>query len=65
METNKTFKEKFQDFKSGKLGRTIDITLGILLFAYAVFLNPIALLPSLLVFLHSPPEPLTYAGRRL
>ena len=40
METNKTFKEKFQDFKSGKLGRTIDITLGILLLAYTVFFEP-------------------------
>ena len=40
METNKSFKQKFRSFKEGRIGRTIDITLGILLFTYAIFFEP-------------------------
>ena len=40
MITDKNFKTKFQEFKSGKIGRTIDITLGTLLIIYAIFFEP-------------------------
>ncbi len=50
MNTHKNFKTKFQAFKSGKLGRTIDITLGISLIGYAIFFEPYRIVAVIIGF---------------
>lgn len=51
MQTEKSFKKKFQNFKSSKLGRTIDITLGSFLFGYAIFFEPYRIVAVIIGFL--------------
>ncbi len=53
METKKSFKQKFRNFKEGRMGRTVDITLGSLLLIYSILFEPyriIALMIGILAF---------------
>ena len=51
--TDNSFKQKFRSFKEGRIGRTIDLTLGSSLLVYAIFFQPyriVALIIGVLAF---------------
>ncbi|RMH64490.1 MAG: DUF2892 domain-containing protein [Calditrichaeota bacterium] len=51
MENKNSFRETFQNFKSGKTGRSIDIVLGTLLIGYALFFDSYRIFACIVGFL--------------